>query len=139
MKWLTRTGRTLSMQHLEQSLLYGGVLCGRFTPLENQLRVREWAEDAARRASWFDDMFIIPVAGRPVPARPDRGIPEGEWLPPVISFAVLRSNTPAKDEGEQYSSAAIVWCQAEFGLPDERTVDILRSMDWAAVSVDWSF
>ncbi len=59
-------------------------------------------------------------------------------MPPVISHAVFRSSMPATDSGECYSSAAIVWCQDDFGLPDERTLAILRTVDWPAIAVDWT-
>ena len=130
--------RTIMLESLEQRLVYGGVLCGRFTKAENESRIREYAEEAGRRAHWFDGAFIIPAHGSILPARPDKALPEGERLPPVISFAVFRSNTPANDAGECYSSAAFAWCQHDFGLPDERTISILRAIDWPALAVDWT-
>lgn len=138
MKIVLEGGRTIAMESLEQQLVYGGVLCGRFTKAENARRVRDYAEEAGRRASWFDEACIIPAQGSVVPARPEKALPEGERLPPVISFAVFRSDTPANDAGECYSSAAFAWCQHDFGLPDERTLAILRAIDWPALAVDWT-
>jgi hypothetical protein len=102
-------GRAIAMQSMEQRLAYDGVPCGRFTKAHNTTR-----------------------------SRPDLNLPYGERLPPVIPLAVFRSDAPATDSGECYSSAAIVWCQDDFGLPDERTLAALRKLDWPAVAVDWT-
>lgn len=131
-------GRRISLHHLEQQRLYAGVLCGRFTRSGNDRRLHEWVEEAGRRAKWFEGAALIRPAGRLVPARPADGIPEGESLPSVIAFSVWRSDEPARDPHEMFSSAAVAWCQDDFGLPDARTVDAIRALDWDSIAVDAS-
>lgn len=131
-------GRTIAMESFEQRLVYDGVLCGRFTKAEDESRIRDYADDAGRRAHWFEGAFIVPPEIRVLPPRPEHGLPEGEKLPRVIGHAVFRSWEPARVLTQMGSSAAFVWCQDDFGLPDERTVAILRTIDWPALAVDWT-
>jgi len=132
-------GRVIAMRSLEQRRLYAGVLCGRPTAADNIRRVREFAEEAGRHAAWFDGALVIPAEGQLLPAVPGKGVEEGERLPSVVSFAVFECGEPAKDPGEMFSSAAFVWCQDDFGVPDEHTIRRLKDVDWPDISVDGSF
>lgn len=131
-------GRAITMQSLEQSFTYAGRLCGRSMPSDNNRRMAEFVVEVSRRFPWAREPLVLPPVRKVVPARPDRHVPEGEELPSVLSLAQFRSNSPANDSGECYSSALFVWFQDEFGLPDERAREALRQVQWRSVAWDWT-
>ena len=71
----------------------------------------------------------IAIGGGFMEVRPDR----------VTVLADFISTEPANDSSEMFSSAAIVWFQEEFGLPDEGAIRQLRKLDWKSIARDWSW
>lgn len=131
-------GRAIYMTYLEQAFTYAGVLCGRFTTEDNDRRIEELIAEFQQRLPCVGEPVVLAPERVLVPARRERNVPEGERLPAVCSMAHFRSNSPARDPGEAYSSVAVVWFQSSFGLPDERALLALRNIDWFAAATDWT-
>lgn len=131
-------GRAIRMQSLEQALTYAGRLCGRGSTASNDERIAEYVADVRARLPWSGVPHVLPPVRRVIPARPERGITVGEELPRVMAMAEFRSDAPARDEDEVYSSALVIWFQDTFGLPDARAIEALRVMDWRAIAMDWT-
>ena len=130
--------RDTRMQYLEQQRTYAGVLCGRFSARDNDERIEAFVAEAQKRLPWLGRIHVLPPERETLPYKANSSAPVAERLPAVVSLAQFQSNAPANDEGEAYSSAAFLWFQAEFGLPDERTRQALRKVDWRSVADDWT-
>lgn len=60
-------------------------------------------------------------------------------LPQVTTFTHFRSLTTARDDSEVYSSALVVWWQAQYGIPEDADlVQRLHSIDWVGCAKDWT-
>ncbi len=137
--------RDIFLTRIAQHGTYGGMLCG--IPRAPQDRVSEAIADASK---WDEGFHAEPVV---IPATILRGIKSAPteprfasfgrrgWamLPQVSTFAEFRSQKAAKDHGEVFSSALLVWWQPQFGIPtDEDLLRRIRAVDWCRFAKDWS-
>lgn len=136
MKLNLQDGRLIEMQYFEQHLTYAGVICGRFSAADHDQRIARFVWKARERMPWLGVIHVIPPERRPLPFQADSGTPVAEMLPGVASLAQFSSNTPARVSSEQYSTAAFVWFQDGFGLPDDRAIVALRNVDWNSIARD---
>lgn len=139
MKFNLHDGRLIELQYFEQRLTYADVLCGRFSAKDHDRRIAKFVAAARERLPWLGEIQVISPVRKPLPYRADSSAPEAELLPRVTTLAEFSSSTPARDESQMFSSAAFVWFQEEFGLPDERAIEALRQVDWNAIASDGSF
>jgi hypothetical protein len=139
MKFNLTDGRLVEMEFLEQCLTYAGVLCGRFSAADHDRRIAKIVANAHERMPWLGEIHVIAPMRKPLPYRADSSTPVAELLPRVTTLAQFVSSAPARDESENFSSAAFVWFQEDFGLPDERAIRALRQVDWNALATDGSF
>ena len=139
MKLTLADGREISLDSLEQHRTYAGVLCGRFSARDHDERIARFVEEARKRLPGLATVHVIPPVRTPLPYKANSSAPVAERLPPVVSVAVFESSTVANDEGEMFSSAAFLWFQPGFGLPDELARKSMQDVDWRAVATDWSY
>lgn len=60
-------------------------------------------------------------------------------LPDICTIAEFKSDTPARDGNEAYSSLRVIWFQNQYGLPDApRTQDQLHNLEWDTRAYDWT-
>lgn len=145
--WLLRLsdGRDLFLTRVEQHRTYGAMLCG--FPHSPEDKVSTALAEAKK---WDEGFHGEPVI---IPATILRGIKSAPtdprfasfgrraWamLPQVTTFAEFRSDKTANDDGEVFSSALLVWWQAQFGIPsDEDLLARIRTVDWCLFAKDWS-
>jgi hypothetical protein len=133
-----KTGRTISFAALCQRSTYHGLLAGYPHKRLNDEHIAEALEEASRFApKGTKPHLIAPEIETRTRARATLG-PE-ERLPAVTTLAEFRSGPLASAESEPYSSAALVWFQKDFGLPDERVRRQLEELDWEAIAGDWNW
>ncbi|NJD09088.1 MAG: hypothetical protein FIB01_01155 [Gemmatimonadetes bacterium] len=131
-------GRRIQMQSLEQHFTYAGVLCGRFSAADHDRRIEKFLQQARARLEWLGDVCPLPPVRTPLPFKPGSSAPVAERLPAVVCVAEFLGGEPVRDAGEMYSSAAFLWFQDAFGLPDAKAVQAIRATEWAKVARDWS-
>ncbi|NJD19089.1 MAG: hypothetical protein FIA95_07390 [Gemmatimonadetes bacterium] len=132
-------GRRIEMQSLEQRLTYAGGLCGRFSAEDHDHRIERFLQKARERVGWLGDVCLVPPVRTELPFRAGSAAPAAERLPTVVCVAEFFCSNPVRDTGEMFSSAAFLWFQEEFGLPDARAVLAIQAVDWAKVAKDWSW
>ncbi len=142
---LDEDARSVSLDTLHQCATYAGLLAG--YPRTVARHVEEVRERAAR-------LFPCPASGVAiVPSRLRAGTllsrskRDGpldyrepvRLLGAVTCMAEFISGKPARDDGEVYSSAVLVWFQDDWGLPtDEAVLASLRAVRWRDVAWDWT-
>jgi hypothetical protein len=71
-------------------------------------------------------------------SKPGDPVQDAERLASVMSLGQFDSGALAHDGSEMFSSAAFLWFQDEFGLPDEQAVEQIRKVNWKEVARDWT-
>lgn len=138
-------GRDIFLTRIEQHGTYGGMLCG--FPRAPEDKVSSAMADAKKWDQGFHaEPAIIPttllrgIKSAPTDPRfASFGRRGWAMLPPVTTFAEFRSHKTARDHGEVFSSAVLVWWQPQFGIPkDEDLLERIRAVDWCRFAKDWS-
>lgn len=138
-------GREIFLTRIQQHRNYEGMLCG--LPRDPE----RYVVGAIDQAQVWDRRFhgapvVIPatiVSGIKPALKGTRferiGPIAWSMLPQVTTFAEFKSLTTARDHSEVYSSALVVWWQAQFGIPREADLlDRLRSIEWVKHAKDWT-
>jgi hypothetical protein len=99
---------------------------------------------AASHVHCLGEPFLIRPAERPIAPLPESrewlGGRDSARLPDVICTGRFQSLESARDPNEDYSSLVIVWFQDRFALPiDKPVLDVIQSLDWETLAVDWSW
>jgi hypothetical protein len=147
-RWLLtlNSGRTIRLDSLRQNGTYSGVLAGSpRTEGFNDRIVKNAIERAAGELGC--ELSKIAVLPPRMIRSLERKRPEDlgheeiavDYLPPVRSLAIFES-TPVRDSDSHWSSAAVLWFQERYGLPEEgHVIEKLRELDWERVAHDCSW
>lgn len=136
-----KTGRSLYLQSLDQSLVYEGLLAGPLTAELNRRCIDRLIEKARTHlggaAPYLVPPFERPIEDpRPAFARRDPAVA----LPSVACIARFHSGTRASDPTKDYSELVVRWFQDEFALPIAPSVrEHLRELDWDRYAFDYDY
>lgn len=135
-------GREIFLTRIQQLRTYGGYLCGMPSDPERDVSLalagaRTWDQN------FHGEPFLVPApiirCLEPAPRGPRSFAMPWAILPQVTTFAQFRSQMPARDDSEVYSSALFVWWQPEFGMPsDTDLIERIRAVSWERYAKDWT-
>lgn len=130
------SGRAIYLRELHQVSVYEGVLEGYPTRDGNTRLV---ASLVSRLTERFDMHPLVVEPDEHLLDRPQtpRGI--AAKIPHVGSAGRFESLHPARDASTHASTLLVLWFQDEFGLPDARSLEKLRGLDWDAHALDFNW
>jgi hypothetical protein len=128
-----KTGQTLHLRALNQSLAYEGMMAGVPTRETNQDRIKRLMAKARELLDGCEPYLIAPPA-RPIGDDPRpkfaRRSP-AELLPGVACIGRFLAQEPASDPTKDISQLVVVWFQDEFAFPiAPSVVEQLQELDW---------
>lgn len=125
-----RTGLEVTIIHLEQRLVYAGVVEG----VPNSRINRGMVTEAVRQASSLCPearCHLIEPTESPYPGRPHIVI-----LPSVVCTALLRRTGSTSDDWPCRELLLVVWFQAEYAMPIAAPMlEQIQSLDWTRLAV----
>jgi uncharacterized protein (TIGR02996 family) len=140
-----RSGRTITLQELDQQMTYIGLLAG----VPNREMNDHTIADALREAQRFcvadarphlippplRDYFREPGDMQRITARFPDHVPD--WLPMVRCIGSFKDVVKARDPNRDLSVLTVVWFQDEYALPIlEPALSQLRELDWDSLATD---
>lgn len=136
-------GREIHLERIEQRATYGGMLGG--APMFPKSNV-EVAMSQARKWDGSGEGRIMVIPAPITQAGVKRAGRDGQistlpirMLPPVQTFALFTSRTPARDPDEACSSGVMIWWQENYGIPqDPALLERIRAADWNTCAFDWT-
>ena len=157
MQLALRSGRTIKLVRLQQSLTYAGLLLGQPHRRHNAALIARLLEEARRLEYGGHPPYLVPPVvtafepRRPSPrvlralgARPRLAVDgeefhEFERLPAVASMGVFDSGELQRSGSrEPYSSLIVVWFQDLFGPPIAEPVRThIEGLDWERLAMAW--
>jgi uncharacterized protein (TIGR02996 family) len=142
---LLRSGREITLKHLNQVMTYAGLLEGTPDHESNDLHIEYALEEAGRRGVAGvrphlivpprRDYFRKPGDMRRITEYSPHWIPE--WLPVVQCIGQFSSGVTARNPGMHISVLTVVWFQDEYAPPiQEPALGQLLDLDWEALALD---
>ncbi|MHC5536784.1 hypothetical protein ACYOEI_00755 [Singulisphaera rosea] len=140
-----QSGRTITLEALDQEMSYAGLLEGTPDAKTNDWYIESSLRVAARRCVPGARPHLIPPSRRDYLREPGdmRPIVEHsphrtpEWLPMVRCIGVFKDVGTARDPDRDLSVLVIVWFQDEYALPiQEPALDQLLALDWDSRAFD---
>lgn len=140
-----RSGRGITLKHLDQVMTYAGLLEGTPNHEANDRHIEYALEEAGRRGiAGVRPHLIVPprrdFMRRPgdmerVRAYSPHWIPE--WLPMVQCTGHFSSALTARNPAMHISVLTVVWFQQEYAPPiQEPTLSQLLALDWESLATD---
>jgi uncharacterized protein (TIGR02996 family) len=140
-----RSGRTITLEALDQAMTYAGLLEGTPSRESNDRDVEYALREAERYCVAGARPHLIPPPRRDylrepgdmerVVARSPHHVPE--WLPMVRCIGSFKDVVKARDPDKALSVLTVVWFQDEYALPiREPALSRLFELDWEALAVD---
>ena len=142
------SGRSITMDSLDQSRTYAGLLEGLPGEVGNDMNIQSALQIASKQC---------PPGGKPhliVPPRRDYSHQPGdmepyikkgwgrvpEWLPKVRCIGTFSSLVTRLDSDGHASMLVVVWYQDDYALPiQESVIEQLVSLDWNALATDFEY
>jgi hypothetical protein len=133
-----KSGRTIRLMMLHQSLTYAGLMLGYPHRQGNETIIAAALQEAPRIAGQWGQPYLIPPVETPGDTPPERlRVGPHVNIPDVICTARFESFPPAHDPHADYSVLLVVWFQGEFALPiDKPILDALGDIDWNTLATD---
>ncbi len=137
-----RTGTTIHLRSLDQSLVYGGWMAGVPTRETNQDAIERVVAKAREVLEGCEPYLIHPPA-RPIEPDPRpafaRRVPP-ERIPGVACIARFLSHQPARDPTSDFSQLVVVWFQDDFAFPiDPSVMEHLHALDWKRIAFGFGY
>jgi hypothetical protein len=142
------TGRTITLDSLDQHRTHAGLLEGTPNALMNNSNI-EWALRQAERrcidgakpqllAPQRRDYCREPGDMDELVARRPHHIPE--WLPNVWCIGSFTSSVTSRNPDMHMSTLTVVWFQDEFAMPIlEPALGQLLALDWESLATDFEY
>jgi hypothetical protein len=140
-----RSGRTVTLEALDQRMTYAGLLEGTPDAKSNEWHIKHALREASRHCVLGAKPYLIPPSRRDYRREPGdmQGIIERsphrtpEWLPMVQCigsfYDVVKARNPARD----LSVLVVVWFQDGYALPIlEPALSHLLTIDWESLAID---
>lgn len=143
-----RTGRTITLESLDQQMTYAGLIEGRPNKRWNDSVVSGAVAAAARNCGSGTEPYLIPPQRRDYLREPGdmqhvRATSPGsllEWLPMVRCIGSFKDVMKARDPSKDLSVLTVVWFQDEYAPPIlEPALGQLLSIDWENLATDVEF
>jgi hypothetical protein len=140
-----RSGRTITLEALDQRMTYAGLLEGTPDAQSNDRRIKHALREAERYCPSGAKPHLIPPARRDYLREPgdmqrviewsSRCTPE--WLPLVQCIGSFKDVVKARDPTRDLSVLVVVWFQDEYALPIlEPALGQLLALDWESLATD---
>jgi hypothetical protein len=140
-----RSGRTITLEALDQQMTYAGLLEGTPDTKLNDWQIEHALQEAERHCVQGAKAHLIPPARRDylrepgdmqrIIERSPHHIPE--WLPMVQCIGSFKDVVKARDPSRDLSVLVVVWFQDEYALPIlELALGQLQALDWEALATD---
>ncbi len=140
-----RSGRRITLEHLDQVMTYAGLLEGTPNHESNDRHIEYALEEAGRRGVVGVRPHLIVPPRRDYLRKPGdmqriteqspHWIPE--WLPTVQCIGHFKSGVTARNPEMHVSVLTVVWFQDEYAPPiQEPALGQLLGLDWEALALD---
>jgi uncharacterized protein (TIGR02996 family) len=142
---LLHSGRTITLERLDQSMTYAGLVDGTPTRSSNDYHIEHTLREAETRRFGVGRPHLIPPPRRDYLREPGDmqrivdHFPDlvPEWLPKVECVGYFKDVVTARDPDRDLSLLTVVWFQDEYALPiQEPALSQLRELDWESLAVD---
>ena len=134
------SGRTVTLQSLQQSSVYAGLLEGLPTTEMNERIIEQYV--AEQRTRTGQEPYLIRPGQRPLKYRDDRPYPFGKpaAIPGIGCVGLFHSHQPARAKEHDYSDLVVIWFQNSFAFPIDPAVrEHIRAIDWEKHAADFSW
>jgi hypothetical protein len=140
-----RSGRTITLEALDQRMTYAGLLAGAPDAESNDGHIEYALKEAERHCVRGARPHLIPPPRRDYLREPGdmRRILERsphyipEWLPMVRCIGSFKDVVKARDPERDLSVLVVVWFQDEYALPIlEPALGQLLAVDWESLATD---
>jgi hypothetical protein len=140
-----RSGRTITLEALDQQMTYAGLLAGTPDAESNDRHIEFALREAERHCVRGAKPHLLPPPRRGylrepgdmagVVARSPHRTPE--WLPMVRCIGSFKDVVKARDPTKDLSLLTVVWFQDEYALPVlEPALSQLLAVDWESLAAD---
>lgn len=142
-----RSGRTITLEALDQQMTYAGLGAGPPSVESNDSRIEHALREAGRYCIAGTKPHLLPPPRRNYLREPGdsrlvverspnpRRVPE--WLPMVRCIGSFKDVVKARDPDKDLSLLTVVWFQDEYALPVlEPALSQLLAIDWELLAVD---
>jgi hypothetical protein len=140
-----RSGRTITLEALNQRMTYAGLLEGTPDAASNDFYIESALKEAERYCVHGAQPHLIPPPRRDYLREPGdmRRVMEWsprrnpEWLPTVRCIGSFQDVDKARDPARDLSVLVVVWFQDEYAMPiREPALGQLVALDWRALATD---
>ena len=140
-----RSGRTITLESLDQQMTYAGLLEGTPVAMLNDGDIEYALRQAQRHCADGARPHLLPPPRRDylrepgdmdqTVARSPHRIPE--WLPVVRCIGSFKDGPTARQPGKDLSVLTLVWFQDEYAPPIlEPALGQILAVDWDSLAVD---
>ena len=140
-----QSGRTITLESLDQQMTYAGLLEGTPDATSNDRDIEYALREAERHCVPGAKPYLLPPPRRDYLRQPGdmQRVKEWsphrtpEWLPMVRCVGSFKDVDKARDPSRDLSVLVVVWFQDEYALPVlEPALSQLLAVDWESLAVD---